>query len=70
MITEQKKWSETPIFIVRKQLGPDNNPYLDQIITPEPPQLGPENNFSQHIYIYTHTYVHTYPHWCANKGSV
>ena len=34
------------------KLGPDNKPYLDQIITPETPKLGPDNNFTTHIYIY------------------
>ena len=27
-------------------------PFLDQIITPETPKLGPDNNFTVYIYIY------------------
>ena len=47
-----QKSLETTIFIGWKQLGPDNNTYLAQIITPEKAKLGPDNNFTAYIYIY------------------
>ena len=40
----------------KNRVGPDNNPYLAQIITPEKARLGPDNNFTKkktkYIYIY------------------
>ena len=41
----------------RNDLGPDNNPYLAQIITPEKAKLGPDNNFTACIYTYIYIYV-------------
>ena len=49
----QKNRLKTTIFYrLEKQLGPDNNTYLAQIITPEMAKLGPDNNFTVYIYIY------------------
>ena len=49
-----QKSLETTIFIGKKQLGPDNNTYLAQIITPKMAKLGWDNNFTAYIYIRTH----------------
>ena len=41
-----------------KQFGPDNDPHtLDQIMTPEKPKLGPDNNFTTYIYICIYIYI-------------
>ena len=53
MITEQKQNRLKPLFLqCENKLGPDNNPNLGQIITLQKAKLG--NNFTAHIYIYTH----------------
>ena len=51
-----QKSFETTISIGEKQLGPDNNTYLAQIITPKMAKLGPDDNFTAHIYIYIYIY--------------
>ena len=45
---------------LKNKFGPDTNPYLDQIITPEAPKLGPDNNFTANInkYINKHIYIY------------
>ena len=35
----------------KNDLGPDNNPYLAQIITLDKAKLGPDNNFTSHKYM-------------------
>ena len=52
-----QKSLETTIFYRLKQLGPDNNTYLAQIITPKMAKLGPDNNFTTYIYIYIYIYI-------------
>ena len=53
MITVCAKNRLKPLIVIgQKQLGPDNNTYLAQIITPKMAKLGPDNNFTANIYIY------------------
>ena len=55
LITEQKHFAwNNYIYIyieVENDLGPVNNPYLDQLITIKKARLGPVNNYSIYIYI-------------------
>ena len=52
MIIEQQKSPATTINIGQNDLGPVNNPYLDQFITIKKAKLGPVNNFTAYVYIY------------------
>ena len=50
MITECAKNRLEPLLkLAKNHLGPDNNPYVAQIVTPERAKFGPHNNY---IYIY------------------
>ena len=52
MVTEcARKSPQTTKKLAKNQLGPDNNPYLAQIITPEKAKLGPDSTY---IYTYIH----------------
>ena len=51
MITEQKNRVKPLEKKVKHDLGPVNNPYLDQLITIKTAKLGPANNFKAYIYI-------------------
>ena len=62
MITVCAKNRLKPLFYRLKQLGPDNNTYLAQIITPKMAKLGPDNNFTAYIYISIYIYLsHSIP---------
>ena len=52
-----QKSLETTIRIGKNRLGQDNNPYWDQMITPDAPKLGPDKNFTAYMYIYIYTYI-------------
>ena len=56
MITECVTNRLKPLYNrLQNKLGPDNDPYLDQIITPETTKLGPDNDFT--AYAYTYIYI-------------
>ena len=46
-------------FLCCDKLGPDNNPHLSQIITPENAKLGPSQQ-ANYIYIYCFLYIYIY----------
>ena len=59
-----------------KKLGPDNNPYLDQIIIPETPKLGPDDiyiyiaeaSFSAYFLAFCKAKTASFSHFEAKKG--
>ena len=61
LITECfKKSFETPFKQAKDKLVPDNNPYLDQIITPERAKLGPDTNFTIYMYVCMYVCIYVY----------
>ena len=57
MTIEFAKTLENTIKLAQNQLGPDNNPYLDQIITLIKAKLGPANNFTACMHACMRTYL-------------